>query len=244
MADHDSDHEDHQDDSLNNSGDEDDHRVQEELTDTLFLRNVSRFETTQDSLQAHMEENWGETVYCLICKDRETGESKGTAFVKFKDIESAATCLEDFEDRECQTKFFLDGRNLFVLPALTRDQIGEVKKASTKKDDTQDSEKKKFKKHRHHRIKVKDVEPSKNKEKIYSTEVAIKKGNSKKRKENKLKKKGNNNKEFDKRPNNNNKKFSSNRKQSFSTKPNRGNVSSKGRPQKGPSNKKKFKSKK
>jgi RNA recognition motif-containing protein len=123
-----------------------------ELTDTIFIRNVSIFDTTQESLKKHMEENFGPTVYCLICKDKETGESKGTAFVKFKEPETAAKCLEEFKDRELQTKFFLDGRNLFVLPALTRDQAVEVKQASAKKDQNVIKKKKKFKKARHHRV--------------------------------------------------------------------------------------------
>lgn len=130
--------------------------IQPELTDTIFLRNVSMFDTTQESLKAHMEENFGETVYCLICKDKETGDPRGTAFVKFKEAETAAKCLEEFKDREKQTKFFLDGRNLFVLPALTRDQVVEVKQASAKPDKNVISKKKKkFKKARHHRVPTK-----------------------------------------------------------------------------------------
>lgn len=130
-----------------------------ELTDTIFLRNVSRFDTTQESLREHMEENFGKTVYCLICKDIETGDSKGTAFVKFKDPETATKCLEEFKDRELQTKFFLDGRNLFVLPALTRNQVGEVKQASAKKDKKVIKKKKFFKKARHHRVPTKKIDP-------------------------------------------------------------------------------------
>lgn len=137
--------------------DERDRSTQEadaELTDTIFLRNVSRFDTTQESLKAHMEENFGPTVYCLLCKDRESDECKGTAFVKFKEPETARKCLDEFKDRELQTKFFLDGRNLFVLPALTRNQVGEVKQASAKIDKNV-IKKKKFKKARHHRVPTK-----------------------------------------------------------------------------------------
>lgn len=133
-----------------------DNELEPELTDTIFLRNVSRFDTTQESLKEHMEENFGKTVYCLLCEDKETGESKGTAFVKFKEPETAAKCLEEFKDREKQTKFFLDGRNLFVLPALTRNQVGEVKQASAKKQDKNVIKKKKFKKARHHRVPTKE----------------------------------------------------------------------------------------
>lgn len=102
--------------------------------DTIFIRNLS-FDTDQDSLKKFIEENFGETVYCLICKDKETGESKGTAFAKFKQSESATKCLNEFKDRDLQTKFNLDGRNLIVLPAISRDKVKELKETNVKKKD-------------------------------------------------------------------------------------------------------------
>lgn len=116
--------------------------------DTIFIRNVSRYDTDEEGLKKFMEENFGETVYCLICKEKDTGESRGTAFVKFKDPATASQCLEEFKDRELQYKFFLDGRNLFVLPALTRDEANEVRESSTKKIKLEEKKKKK-KKPRH-----------------------------------------------------------------------------------------------
>lgn len=101
--------------------------------DTIFLRNVSRYDTDEESLKALMEENFGETVYCLICKDKETGESRGTAFVKFKEPATAQKCLEEFKDRELQYKFHLDGRNLFVLSAMSRDEAQEVRDCNAKR---------------------------------------------------------------------------------------------------------------
>lgn len=122
------------------------HKYDDTKGDTIFLRNVSRYDTDEDGLKAFMEENFGETTYCLICKDKETGESRGTAFVKFKDPESATKCLTEFKDMEMQYKFYLDGRNLFVLPALSKDEANEVKNAKAKPVEEQ---KKKVKKARH-----------------------------------------------------------------------------------------------
>lgn len=135
--------------------DDDDADEEPELTDTVFIRNLARFDTTQESLKEYIEKNFGEAVYCLICKDKETGESKGTAFVKFKSVESAERCLNEYEDPEHQTKFFLDGRNLFVLPALTRDKINEVKRAVAPQPGGEESGggAKKKKKPRHNRAK-------------------------------------------------------------------------------------------
>lgn len=93
--------------------------------DTIFIRNLS-FETDEDSLKTFIEGNFGDTVYCLICKDKDTDESKGTAFAKFKDPDNASKCLREFKDRDMQTKFHLDGRNLMVFPAISRDKIGEI----------------------------------------------------------------------------------------------------------------------
>lgn len=124
-----------------------------ELNDTVFIRNLARFDTTQESLKEFIEKNFGPTVYCLICKDKETGDSKGTAFVKFKSAETARECLEEYEDPDQQTKFFLDGRNLFFLPALSRDKINEVKLAKAPSIETEaDDGKKKKKKARHNRV--------------------------------------------------------------------------------------------
>lgn len=106
---------------------------QDTTEDTLFIRNLS-FDTDQDDLKQFIESNFGETVYCLICKDKETDESKGTAFVKFKTVQQASKCLEEFKDRELMTKFHLDGRNLIVLPALSREKVQVAKQKDQKKD--------------------------------------------------------------------------------------------------------------
>lgn len=42
-------------------------------------------------------EEYGETVYCLLCMDPYTDHPKGTAFVKFKEKESAEKLIEESE---------------------------------------------------------------------------------------------------------------------------------------------------
>lgn len=105
-----------------------------ESNDTLFIRNLP-FDMDQDDLKEFFEENFGETTYCLTCKDKETGESKGTAFVKFKKAEDAEKCLSEFRDMDLMTKFNLNGRNLMILPALSRDKVQEIKHTTTKHKD-------------------------------------------------------------------------------------------------------------
>lgn len=95
--------------------------------DTIFLRNLS-FETEEDNLKEYVENNFGPTAYSLICRDKETDESKGTAFVKFKNPDDVKKCLKEFKDKELQHKFHLDGRNLMVFPSLSKDQVQNIKK--------------------------------------------------------------------------------------------------------------------
>lgn len=49
---------------------------------TVFLKNVP-FSVKNDELQEYMEQ-FGPVYYALVCIDRLTEHSKGTAFVKFK----------------------------------------------------------------------------------------------------------------------------------------------------------------
>lgn len=54
---------------------------------TIFVRNLS-FQTTQEALRLFMT-NIAPVEYCLLCKDKEVDQSKGSAFVKFKKVEDA-----------------------------------------------------------------------------------------------------------------------------------------------------------
>ncbi|XP_047369616.1 RNA-binding protein 28-like [Vespa velutina] len=58
---------------------------------TVFLKNVP-FSVKNEELKKYMEQ-FGPVYYALICIDSLTEHSKGTAFVKFKNIEDAEKCL-------------------------------------------------------------------------------------------------------------------------------------------------------
>lgn len=57
------------------------HDVKEGLT--VFLKNVS-FSVDNNELKRFMKDRFGSIYYALVCVDRLTEHSKGTAFVKFR----------------------------------------------------------------------------------------------------------------------------------------------------------------
>ncbi|XP_032684594.1 RNA-binding protein 28 isoform X2 [Odontomachus brunneus] len=63
---------------------------------TVFLKNVP-FSVKNDELRRYMEQ-FGPVYYALVCIDRLTEHSKGTAFVKFKDITSVEKCLSNITE--------------------------------------------------------------------------------------------------------------------------------------------------
>lgn len=83
------------------------------------MRNVS-FDTESEDMKERFEE-FGEVEYCVICKDKTTGHSKGTAFVRFAQQENADECLEAAKNQD--DRLFVDGRALYVQPALSKNNI-------------------------------------------------------------------------------------------------------------------------
>ena len=63
---------------------------------TIFLKNVP-FSVKNEPLKKYME-RFGPVYYALVCMDSLTEYSKGTAFVKFKNIEDAEMCLAAGKD--------------------------------------------------------------------------------------------------------------------------------------------------
>ncbi|KAL4141637.1 hypothetical protein QTP88_004242 [Uroleucon formosanum] len=66
------------------------HDVKEGLT--VFFKNVS-FSVNNDELKRFVKERFGPIYYALVCVDRLTEHSKGTAFVKFRDSSSVEACM-------------------------------------------------------------------------------------------------------------------------------------------------------
>jgi len=98
---------------------------------TIFVRNLS-FGSTAESLNELMSQ-FGETVYCKICIDESTEHSKGTAFVKFKNKTDADKCLREAEIQN-NNNFYLDGRQLNVSLAFTRNKLKELEEKRSFKE--------------------------------------------------------------------------------------------------------------
>lgn len=61
------------------------------LLTAVFTRNLS-FDVENENL-AELFQQFGALDYALVVRDKETGESRGTGFVKFKEKASADACL-------------------------------------------------------------------------------------------------------------------------------------------------------
>ena len=80
----------------------------------LFVTKLN-FDTTQDTLQALFEE-FGEVSSCKLIVDRETGRSKGFAFVEMPNDESARAAIESLNMAR------IEGRQIIVKEAEDRPQ--------------------------------------------------------------------------------------------------------------------------
>ncbi|KAI4495694.1 hypothetical protein M0802_008529 [Mischocyttarus mexicanus] len=93
---------------------------------TVFIKNVP-FSTTNNELKEFME-RFGPVEYALICIDRLTEHSKGTAFVKFKNVEDSEKCLS------AGTELRLHDAILEPYRALSRKCIMDKKNLKNKKE--------------------------------------------------------------------------------------------------------------
>lgn len=94
---------------------------------TVFIKNVP-FSTTNNELKEFMEERFGPVQYALICIDRMTEHSRGTAFVKFKNIEDSEKCLS------AGTELRLHDEILEPYKALSRKCIMDKNNLKNKKE--------------------------------------------------------------------------------------------------------------
>ena len=93
---------------------------------TLFVRNLS-FASEEEDL-ADLVSRFGPLEYCLICRDKDTGQSRGSAFVKFADAASAEACLA------AESELLLDSRPLKLDYALERTQVQQKTAAKSHKE--------------------------------------------------------------------------------------------------------------
>ncbi|XP_022903891.2 RNA-binding protein 28 [Onthophagus taurus] len=106
------------------------HMVSQDVSEgkTIFIKNVP-FDATNNDLKQCMLQ-FGPVFYALICIDKLTEHSKGTAFVKFKNKEDAEKCLE------ANGTHYLHGNLLDFHSALSRNDINQK---TAKKPRSQDS---------------------------------------------------------------------------------------------------------
>ena len=75
----------------------------------IYIGNLS-YKVRENDLQGVMEE-YGKVDSCRIVKDRETGKSRGFAFVEMADDSAATKAIEELNGAE------LDGRTMVVKEA-------------------------------------------------------------------------------------------------------------------------------
>lgn len=79
----------------------------------IYFGNLN-YRVRESDLQGVAAE-YGEVTSCKVIKDRDTGKSKGFAFVEMADDAAAAKLIEELNGAE------LDGRTLVVKEARPRD---------------------------------------------------------------------------------------------------------------------------
>lgn len=78
----------------------------------IYVGNVP-FRMTEDEIN-DLFANYGSVTSCKLIIDRETGRSKGFAFVEMEDDNDAQTAIDELNGRD------VDGRNLRVNEARPR----------------------------------------------------------------------------------------------------------------------------
>ena len=88
---------------------------------TIFIRNLP-FDASEEGI-CGMFEKFGEIAYCKIVVDSVTEHSRGSAFVKFQEKQSADDCLKKHGDENDGS----EGKNktcLFIRSASSRSRFG------------------------------------------------------------------------------------------------------------------------
>lgn len=83
----------------------------------LFVGNLS-YDTTEDTLTEHFERDGRQVASCRIMTDRDTGRSRGFAFVEMATDEDAAAAIQAMDGVE------VDGRAVRVNEAHERQERG------------------------------------------------------------------------------------------------------------------------
>ena len=101
---------------------------------TIFIRNLP-FETTEEDLEERFS-RYGPIHYCKVVVDPMTGHSRGSGFIKFKEIEAVDAAIAESEVATSDGGIKIDGRRLVIMKAVTRGKVKEIEKEAkeSKKD--------------------------------------------------------------------------------------------------------------
>eukprot|EP00794_Sanderia_malayensis_P019156 gene19156-21076_t len=93
---------------------------------TIFLRNLP-FEVSEEEIVESFEK-YGDIDYCKIVYDQETGHSRGTAFVKYKEIDAADLAVSQAETELDDKAIVIGERRIAVMKAVTKGKVKEIEK--------------------------------------------------------------------------------------------------------------------
>ncbi|XP_017260996.1 RNA-binding protein 28 isoform X2 [Kryptolebias marmoratus] len=97
---------------------------------TVFIRNLS-FDTDEEGLEEVLL-RYGELNYVKIVLNPDTDFSKGCAFAQFKTKEAADKCIVAAQDEAESCGIHVDGRKLFIVAAVSRDDATQLKDSKKK----------------------------------------------------------------------------------------------------------------
>uniref|UniRef100_A0A671YES0 RNA-binding protein 28 n=1 Tax=Sparus aurata TaxID=8175 RepID=A0A671YES0_SPAAU len=125
---------DDQDESVDEDEDEDEEEDEEDKAEKaglfLIFWNLS-FDTEEEGLEEVLLQ-YGELNYVKIVVNPDTEHSKGCAFAQFKTKEAAEKCMAAAEEDSESGGIRVDGRKLFVVAAVTREDAAKLKEDKTK----------------------------------------------------------------------------------------------------------------
>jgi len=91
---------------------------------TVFIKNLA-YETDEEDLRDMMEEIFGPVHFAKLVMDKVMNHPRGTAFVKFRQLEDAVKCVEVSEGRD---GLFLDKRQLNCCLAIQKEKVESLQK--------------------------------------------------------------------------------------------------------------------
>ncbi|XP_072241798.1 RNA-binding protein 28 [Leuresthes tenuis] len=92
---------------------------------TVFIRNLS-FDTDEEGLEEVLLQ-YGELNYVKVVLHPDTEHSKGCAFAQFKTKEAADKCMTAAQDETENGGIRMDGRKLFIVAAVSREDAVKLK---------------------------------------------------------------------------------------------------------------------